>query len=54
MTVKMSNTRCPYCGRFVHKVNDNKRCLECEKEYKSVIAGIVKRYGGVIKKLAER
>ena len=50
----MSNARCNYCSKFVNSVNSNKRCTECEREYKAVIAGIVKRYGGVIKKLAQR
>ena len=50
----MSNVRCAYCGRFVNKMYDDKRCEECDKEYKAVIAGLVKRYGGVINKPAER
>lgn len=46
--------KCSYCNRQVKELHDSHRCDECEKEYQTVIAGITKRYGGVLQRLAER
>jgi hypothetical protein len=50
----MRDVRCTYCSKYSKKLVENGRCEECNKEYKEIVAGIIKRYGGAIKKLAER
>lgn len=50
----MCNTRCMYCKKTEPELKDGQRCKACEKEFQDVVAGITKRYGGVLKRLAER
>ena len=50
----MCSVRCTFCNRYVLELIKDGRCKECEIEYKTVVAGITKRYGGAIKKLSER
>lgn len=38
-------TRCMYCGRFNNKVNHDKRCKECEKQFKKVFESLNKQRG---------
>lgn len=49
----MNESKCTHCKKHL-KSADEMRCAECEKEFKTVVAGIIKRYGGVLKRLAER
>lgn len=49
----MCNIRCMYCKKYYVK-SDGDKCAECDKQYKDVVASIIKRYGGVLKRLAER
>lgn len=46
--------RCNYCGRFVQKVNVNKRCLECDREFKELQTKFIRKYDSALKGLAER
>lgn len=46
--------RCTYCGRFNLKKEDKDRCDECIKEMKTVAAAIIKRFGGALKRLADK
>jgi hypothetical protein len=50
----MRNTRCIYCKNIEQELNDKQRCKACEKEFQDIGAGITKRYGGVLQKLAEK
>lgn len=50
----MCNTRCIYCKKIEQGLKDSQRCKACEKEFQDIVAGITKRYGGVLKRLAER
>ena len=45
---------CTYCRKYFKHVNDTNKCVECDKQFKSVVNAITKRYGGVLKRLAER
>ena len=37
----MSISRCSYCSKFVRKVNINKQCGECEKQFKEIMKKII-------------
>ena len=50
----MCLVRCCYCKKHVNKLLDDGRCIECDKEYRTIVAGILKRYGGALKRLADR
>lgn len=41
-----------YCKKYYVK-RDSDKCADCEKQYKAVVASIMKRYGGVLQRLAE-
>ncbi len=49
----MCEVRCTFCKKYVKKLFEGGRCETCDKEYQDVVAGIIKRYGGVLKRLAE-
>jgi len=46
--------RCSYYRKYCKSVNDSNKCMDCDKEFKSVIDKITKRYSGALKKLAQR
>lgn len=50
----MCNTKCMYCKKIEQELNNKQRCKACEKEFQDIGAGITKRYGDVLQKLAER
>jgi hypothetical protein len=43
-----------YCKKIEQGLKDSQRCKACEKEFQDIGAGITKRYGDVLQKLAER
>ncbi len=50
----MTETRCTYCKKYCKSVNESQKCSDCDKEFKSVIDKITKKYDGALKKLAQR
>ncbi len=50
----MREVRCTFCKKYVKKLFEGGRCETCDKEYQDIGAGITKRYGDVLQKLAER
>lgn len=50
----MSNTRCTHCRKYYKPINGSDKCMECEMQFKSVVDAITKRYGDVLKRLADR
>lgn len=50
----MSNARCKFCKRHKMELNNKGMCKECDDQYKHVVTGIMKRYDGAFKGLADR
>lgn len=48
------NERCDYCGKYVKKVEQNKRCTDCNNQFKDVLNKISKRYPEAIKNVNNR
>lgn len=50
----MISTRCKFCKHIKKDLNPKGMCIECDDQYKHVVAGIMKRYSGALNKLADR
>jgi len=48
------NDKCDYCGKYVKKVEKNKRCIDCNNQFKVILEKISKRYPEAIKNLSDR
>lgn len=46
--------KCRYCGRFYQRSKDEKTCIECDNQFKSIASQISKRYGDGLKNLKDR
>jgi hypothetical protein len=50
----MRDIKCKFCKKFVRKVNKNGRCEICDQQYQVVFDKVFDKFGGVIKRLADR
>lgn len=50
----MTLRRCEFCGKQFQKLNEQKRCEPCEKEFTFVSNKVMKRFESVFKNLADR
>jgi len=50
----MMPVRCCYCSRFHKAINSNRRCLDCEAEFKIVIEKVISKYAVALKGLTDR
>lgn len=50
----MISTLCKFCKHIKKDLNPKGMCIECDDQYKHVVAGIMKRYSGALNKLADR
>lgn len=50
----MARVKCKFCKRLVKELNIDLRCEDCAEEYKTVVASIIKRYGGAVKQMDNR
>lgn len=46
--------KCYDCGKYFDSLNKNGKCDHCEENIKIVASHIIKRFGGVIKRLVDR
>ena len=44
----MIEARCAYCRKYCKSINSTNKCTDCDKEFKSVIDKITKRYDGAL------